>query len=59
MLIFAAGLLGVVALPFLILMVPVILWLALPTAVLFGAGFALKTLQHRRHAPLLLPLRRS
>jgi len=59
MLIFAAGMLGVVLLPFLILMIPVILWLGLPTVVLFGTGYALKALKHRRHAPLLLPLQRS
>jgi ABC-type multidrug transport system permease subunit len=59
MLIFVAGLFGVVALPFLILLVPLILWLAVPTAVLFGAGLALKALTHRRQAPLLLPLQHS
>ena len=59
MLIFAAGMLGVVLLPFLILMIPVILWLGLPTVVLFGVGYALNALKQRRHAPLLLPLQRS
>ena len=59
MLILAAGLFGVVALPFLLLMVPVILWLAVPTAVLFGAGAALKALKHRRHPALLVPFHRS
>ena len=58
MLIFAAGMLGVVLLPFLILMIPVILWLGLPTLMLFGGGYALKALK-RRHPPLLLPLQRS
>lgn len=58
MLIFAAGLLGVVLLPFLILMVPVLLWLGIPTAVFFGAGYALKAAKRHQH-PLLFPLQRS
>jgi len=42
MLILMAGLFGVVALPFVILMMPVLLWLALPTAVAFAVGYAVK-----------------
>jgi lipopolysaccharide export LptBFGC system permease protein LptF len=59
MLIFTAGLLGVVLLPFLVLMVPVLLWLGIPTAVFFGAGYALKLLKRHNQPTVLLPLHRS
>lgn len=58
MLILVAGVFGVVALPFLILLVPVILWLAIPTAVVFGAGYVLKSAKRRQHT-VLFPLQRS
>jgi hypothetical protein len=41
MLILFAGLLGVVALPFILLLLPVAIWLAIPTAVFF-AGYVVK-----------------
>ena len=56
MLIFAVALLGVVALPFLILLVPVLLWLLVPTAVVLGVGYAIKAVRHR-HPGLFLPER--
>jgi len=59
MLIFAIGLLGVVALPFLILMVPVLLWLLLPTAVVFGAGYAIKSVRRRNQDLFMPPLQRT
>ena len=58
MLIFAAGLLGVVLLPFLILMVPVLLWLGIPTAVFFGVGYALKAVKRHHEHAVLLPVHR-
>jgi hypothetical protein len=60
MLIFVAGLIGVVALPFLILMLPVMLWMAIPTAVMFGVGYALQIAKRRQQQHTLwLPLHRS
>ena len=59
MLLLATGLAGVVALPFIILMLPFLLWLAIPTAVFFAVGWALKLLaEHREHHDWLAPLRR-
>jgi hypothetical protein len=46
MLILLAGIFGVVALPFLILMAPLLLWFAVPTAVFFGVGYALRAINH-------------
>ena len=59
MLIFALGLLGVVALPFLILMLPMVLWLLAPTAVFFGVGYAIKAVKQHRQNGLLMPLQRT
>jgi hypothetical protein len=56
MLILAAGLVGLVALPFLILMLPMLLWLLVPTVVFFGGAYALRVA--RRHQALV-PLHRS
>ena len=59
MLLLSAGLASVVALPFIILMLPFVLWLAIPTAVFFAVGWALKALaEHREHHDWLAPLRR-
>jgi len=59
MLLLATGLAGVVAVPFLILMLPFLLWLAIPTAVFFAVGWAVKTLaHHRHHDDWMIPMRR-
>jgi hypothetical protein len=49
MLILLAGILGAVALPFVLLMAPVLLWFAIPAAVFFGVGYAVRAINHREH----------
>ena len=56
MLILAAGLLVVMAVPFLVLMLPMLLPLLISTAVFFAGGHVLKIA--REHQPLV-PLHRS
>ena len=59
MLLLATGLAGVVALPFIILMLPFVLWLAIPTAVFVAFGWVVRMLaEHREHHDWLAPLRR-
>jgi len=51
MFVLLAGLFGIVLLPFLVLFLPYILWLSVPTIVLFGALAAVRAI--RRHGFLL------
>jgi hypothetical protein len=48
MLILLAGLFGVVVLPFLVLFLPYILWLAVPSIVLFGVMAAVRAIRRHR-----------
>src|ERR1051325_6543434 len=60
MLLLATGLAGVVALPFIILMLPFLLWLAIPTAVFFAVGWALRLVaEHREQHRWMGPVRRG